>query len=76
MKKITVSLIMLAFLALSFTKERSSVIIKILKVKAPFNMPDIKVSDFSKCGKLPITEFGAVKGDKEKTAQAKLKMCL
>ena len=68
--KITLSLIVLAFLALSFTKEKSSVTLKTIKVKAPFKMPDIKVPDFSKCIKLPITDFGAVAGDKEKTGQA------
>jgi polygalacturonase len=33
-------------------------------------MPPIKVPDFSKCAKLSITDFGAVKGDKEKTSAA------
>lgn len=70
MKKVSLSLIMLAFLAFSFAQEKSSVILKKIKVKAPFNMPDIKIPDFSKCSRLLITDFGAVTGDKEKTTQA------
>ena len=44
--------------------------IKGVSVKAPFDMPNISVPDFSKCRKFPITDFGAIPGDKEKTSQA------
>lgn len=32
-----------------------------------------KIPDFSKCSRLPIIDFGAVAGDKEKTTQAIVK---
>jgi len=54
---------------LSFKKDNGVPVNKI-KVKAPFNMPEIKIPDFSKSPKLLITDFGAVQGDKEKTSQA------
>jgi len=41
-----------------------------IKVKAPFDMPNIKNPDFSDCKKYSITDFGAIPGDKEKTTQA------
>ncbi len=43
---------------------------KEIKVEAPFGTTKINVPDFSKCKKLIITDFGAVKGDKDKTTQA------
>lgn len=54
----------------SFKKDKCSVIINELKVNAPFDMPNIKVPDFSNCHKLSIADFGAVQGNKEKTSQA------
>jgi len=68
-KKTIIALTIVAFLSLSLVQGQP-VKISLLKVKAPFNNPDIKVPDFSKCTKLDITDFGAVKGDKEKTSQA------
>jgi polygalacturonase/lysophospholipase L1-like esterase len=56
--------------ALALAKKNNKVAIREVKVKAPFQMPPIKVPDFSKCAKLSITDFGAVKGDKEKTSAA------
>lgn len=41
-----------------------------IKVKAPFQMPVIRVPDFSKCKTYTITDFGAVQGDKSKITQA------
>lgn len=41
-----------------------------IRVEAPFDMPNIKVPDFSGCDKKSITDFGAVPGDKERTSQA------
>ncbi|MCU7550642.1 glycosyl hydrolase family 28 protein [Chitinophagaceae bacterium LB-8] len=56
--------------ASSFKKSAPGVKINEIRVKAPFEMPAIKVSDFSKSPKISITELGAVPGDKEKTSQA------
>jgi polygalacturonase/lysophospholipase L1-like esterase len=56
--------------AFSFEKSDPGVTINELKIKAPFDMPVIKVPDFSKCKKLSITDFGAVPGNQEKTSQA------
>lgn len=55
---------------ISTDPKNGKVTTKEIKVKAPFQMPPIKVPDFSKCAKLSITDFGAVKGDKEKTSAA------
>ncbi len=41
-----------------------------LKPAAPFDMPAISVPDFAKARKFPITDFGAVPGDKAKTTAA------
>ena len=41
-----------------------------IEVKAPFGNVAIKMPDFSNCIKLPITDFGAIEGDKAKTSQA------
>jgi polygalacturonase len=46
-----------------------------LKGAAPFAMPDITVPDFSKSETYAITDFGAVQGDKQKTAEA-IKMAI
>ena len=63
------TMLLCSLVLLSFKKDKGVAINK-LKVKAPFNMPEIKVPDFSKCKKLLITDFGAVPGNKEKTSQA------
>jgi polygalacturonase len=39
-------------------------------VKAPFEMPTIKIPDFSNCKRLSIVDFGAIPGDKEKNSLA------
>lgn len=41
-----------------------------IKVEAPFEMPSIKVPDFTSSEKFPITDFGAVQGNQEKISQA------
>ncbi|HWI91426.1 MAG TPA: glycosyl hydrolase family 28 protein [Flavisolibacter sp.] len=56
--------------ALSLEQKNIKVEIAEIKLKAPFEMPAIKVPDFTKCQKLNITDFGAVKEDKEKTSAA------
>lgn len=41
-----------------------------LRVTAPFDMPGIEVPDFSGSRQFPITDFGALPGDKAKTSAA------
>ena len=41
-----------------------------VKVEAPFEMPTITYPDFSKCKRFSIVDFGAMKGDKDKTSVA------
>lgn len=43
---------------------------QIVKVEAPFEMPAIVYPDFTACPKFPITDFGAVQGDQQKTSEA------
>lgn len=57
-------------LSFSFGRNAVPLPVKELTVKAPFSTVAIKVPDFSHCTKLPITDFGAVQGDKQKTSQA------
>ncbi len=45
-----------------------------ISLKTPFNMPKIKVPNFSNCERFVITDFGA-KGDKETTSKA-IKMAI
>ena len=66
---LTFALVLTLFLG-SFIKAQSSIRMTEIKVKAPFEMPSIKVPDFKSCKKLAITDFGAVVGDKDKTTQA------
>jgi polygalacturonase len=71
MKKTIFTLILLLSLCVfSFAVDNSLVTITQIKVKAPFEMPVIKIPDFKNCKKLLITNFGAVHGDKAKTTQA------
>ena len=69
MKKSTVCFTVIALVALSFRKV-APVKIQELKVQAPFGVITIKVPDFTKCGRLDITDFGAVQGNREKKSQA------
>ncbi|MEN2413181.1 glycoside hydrolase family 28 protein [Flavobacterium mesophilum] len=71
MKKISFCLVLVCSLIfLSFQKDPSAVTLKEVVVKAPFEMPAIKIPDFSKCKEFSIVDFGAVQGDKEKTSEA------
>lgn len=71
MKKLTLSLaILFSLVFLSFKTEKTKVTIKEVVVEAPFEMPAIKIPDFSNCKKLSIIDFGAVKGNKEKIFKA------
>jgi polygalacturonase len=70
--KITIAcvLVVLSTFLSSFDQTDTGIMIQEVNVRAPFKMPAIKVPDFSKCPRLPITNFGAVPGNKEKTTQA------
>lgn len=59
-----------SFIFYSCKKDEYAVTIKEVKVEAPFEMPAIKVPDFSNAEKFLITDFGALPGDKEKTSSA------
>jgi len=70
-KKAVISFVLvLTFFLCSYTKHESLVAITEIKVKAPFDMPDIRIPDFKNCKKLSIVDFGAVPGDKDKTTKA------
>lgn len=51
---------MLFLTASAFAQQKSSLSFQAMKVKAPFEMPDIKIPDFSKWKRLSIVDFGAV----------------
>lgn len=71
MKKIILCASLLLSLSLfSFNIDPPKVIQKETKIKAPFGTTKIKTPDFSKCATFLITDFGAVKGDQDKTTQA------
>lgn len=71
MKKITLVLaLFFSLIFLSFQIKKTDVTIKEVIVKAPFEMPTIKIPDFSACKKLSILDFGAIKGNKEVTSKA------
>lgn len=71
MKKSILGLVLfLSLVFLSFKTNKSKVTIKEVVVEAPFEMPTIKIPDFSNCKKLSIVDFGAIKGDVVKTSKA------
>lgn len=71
MKKLTLCFaLLLSLIFLSFKKDQSLVTLKEVIVKAPFEMPAIKIPDFSKCKEFSIVDFGAVQGNKNKTSEA------
>ena len=71
MKKLTLCFaLLLSLIFLSFRKDQSLVTLKEIIVKAPFEMPAIKIPDFSKCKEFSIVDFGAVQGNKNKTSEA------
>lgn len=74
MKKITFCCCLLFSLVfLSFKKDPTAVTQTEVVVKTPFEMPAIKIPDFSKCKEFSIVDFGAIKGNKEKTSEAIIK---
>lgn len=54
----------------SCSLKKSPVNIHEINVEAPFDMPNIKIPDFTGRPKFSITEFGAVPGDKKKISLA------
>lgn len=71
MKKILfVSVLLVSLIFLSFKKNQSGVTLKEVVVKAPFEMPSIKIPDFTNCKEYSIVDFGAIKGNKDKTSDA------
>ena len=71
MKKSILGLVLfISLVFLSFKTNKSKVTIKEVVVEAPFEMPTIKIPDFSNCKKLSIVDFGAIKGDVVKTSKA------
>jgi polygalacturonase len=68
MKQSLMYIVIVCFL-FSFTKG-SGVPVNEIKVKAPFDMPAIKIPNFDKVPKMSIVKFGAVAGDKVKTSKA------
>ena len=71
MKKIIFcTALVISFVFVSFKKNDSGVTLKEVIVKAPFEMPAIKIPDFSNCKEFSITDFGAVAGDLNKTSEA------
>jgi hypothetical protein len=55
---------------IAFKKKDPKVGLTEIAIKAPFEMPAIKVPDFKECPRLTITQFGAKSGDKAKTSKA------
>lgn len=68
--KYSILFLSLSFFLNSCSATKSFVKTTEIEVEAPFEMPIIKIPDFSSCEKMLITNFGAVKGDKEKTTLA------
>ncbi|MFY0714929.1 glycoside hydrolase family 28 protein [Seonamhaeicola sp. NFXS20] len=69
MKKNDCLLIIIAILLCSCSN-KYSIKIDEIQVATPFEMPNIKIPDFSNCKKISIVDFGAVKGDKNKISSA------
>ena len=70
MKRINIYLFSVVTTLCSFANAGTLISTTEIKVKAPFEMPAIKVPDFKNCKKLSIVDFGAISGDKDKTTQA------
>jgi len=71
MKNAVISFMLVLTLFLcSFKKDENPIATTEITVKAPFEMPDIKVPDFSKYKNFSIVDLGAVQGDKVKTSEA------
>lgn len=69
-KELLIIILLVAVFFISCTEKHCSLKSIELNVEAPFEMPSIKVPDFSNCKELLITDFGAVPGEKDKTSKA------
>jgi len=67
---ISLLLISMSFIFLSFKNEPTGIKTESIKVKAPFKMPTFTVPDFSNCKSFSIIDFGAIQGDKDKISKA------
>jgi polygalacturonase len=71
MKKLLLNLALAGlFLATSCSGTKNKLGMDKIEVKAPFEMPAISYPDFSNCPTFSVTDFGAEKGDQQKTSQA------
>ncbi|MGY5354497.1 glycoside hydrolase family 28 protein [Wenyingzhuangia sp. IMCC45467] len=70
MKKVIFLLSITATLLYACNNKKATIAFDEIKVAAPFEMPTIKIPNFSNCEQFSIIDFGAVKGDKDKTALA------
>lgn len=71
MKKLTLCFaLVLSLIFLSFKKDPSLVTLEEVVVKAPFEMPSIKIPNYTKCKQYSIVNFGAIQGNKNKTSEA------
>ncbi|WP_223154829.1 hypothetical protein [Aestuariibaculum sediminum] len=71
MNKIALAcLITLILLFTSCKKVQHSVATSKIEIEAPFKIPDIIIPDFSNCKQFVITDFGAIKNNKELISQA------
>ena len=71
MKKPSLLLMLICFTVFYSCKtETPSVNIQEISIEAPFDMPTIKIPDFSNSKRMSIVDFGATQGDKEKTSKA------
>lgn len=63
---------LLVFLTVLFSCEKNEPGIQseIVKVDAPFEMPEIVIPDFKSCPEFSITDFGAVPNDQQKISEA------
>lgn len=71
MKQVFLLFYSLLIIAFSSCRQNHSCIkLQEINVYAPFDMPGIKVPDFSDCPKFSITDFGAVQDDQQKNSEA------
>lgn len=71
MKAITgISFILLLFCIRLMAQNSDRLLSTNVRVNAPFEMPVIQIPDFRKCPQFNIKDFGAVTGNKNKTAAA------
>lgn len=70
MKNIVLYTVLLSVLSLSCKDKQALLSSTEVSVDAPFDMPIIKIPNFSNCKQLSIIDFGAIPSDKEKTSEA------